>query len=419
MAIGPGYKTFTFDGQNSGSYDVYITGEAVYNAPERTVEMITIPGRDGDLALDKGRFENIPVKYPAGMFGDDQSAFAAKVRAFRNMMASRIGYCRLEDEYNPDEYRLALYKSGLDVEPAPFQRAGEFDILFDCNPFRFLKSGEVAVAVANNGTLTNPTLFESKPLLAVEGTGKLTVNGKTIKIQNSVVGDETIINQKDFSGNQCVVDFSNVYIATGNQIEMDNVQFTFAIYNNNDTYLFTAQSVSNITGAVGYLPYAQSPDGTYVVVGCHADEDPTIYTYGTAATHTVGFDVSITNDNSDTATFHVDVTASYDGNKRIEIEAQIGYIPTGPFRLDSPVIQFIGHLGNSLVVHSTAATFGNPTYIDCDLGEAYAINSGVVSSLNRYIQLGAELPTLKPGSNTITFDNTITTLKITPRWREL
>ena len=66
------YKTLTFDGESSRTYGVYITGEAVYNAPEREVEMISIPGRSGQLALDKGRFENIEVTYPAGIFADNE-----------------------------------------------------------------------------------------------------------------------------------------------------------------------------------------------------------------------------------------------------------------------------------------------------------------------------------------------------------
>lgn len=61
------YKTLNFDGQSSGTYGVYITGDAVFNAPERDVEMITIPGRNGALALDNGRFENISVTYPSGL----------------------------------------------------------------------------------------------------------------------------------------------------------------------------------------------------------------------------------------------------------------------------------------------------------------------------------------------------------------
>ena len=110
------YKTLTFDGESSGTYGVYITGEAVYNAPEREVEMISIPGRSGQLALDKGRFENIEVTYPAGIFTDNEEDFAEGISNFRNFLCSRNGYVRLQDDYNPNEYRLAIYKSGLEVD---------------------------------------------------------------------------------------------------------------------------------------------------------------------------------------------------------------------------------------------------------------------------------------------------------------
>ena len=58
------FKGFTFDGIDSKKYGVYITGEAVYNAPERDVEVISIPGRNGAYLLDNGRFSNITVTYP-------------------------------------------------------------------------------------------------------------------------------------------------------------------------------------------------------------------------------------------------------------------------------------------------------------------------------------------------------------------
>ena len=37
-------------------------------------------------------------------------------------------------------------------------------------------------------------------------------------------------------------------------------------------------------------------------------------------------------------------------------------------------------------------------------------------SLNKYVALGSDLPTLAPGPNKVTFDNTVTDLKIAPRW---
>ena len=188
MAIAPTgdiFKTLEFDGESSKSYGVYITGEAVYNAPERQVEMITVPGRNGTLAIDQGRFENIEVTYPVGCFADNQSDFAAKVRDFRNELASRFGYKRLVDTYHPDEFRLGTYSAGLDVGAVGFHNAGEFAIVFDCKPQRFLTSGETVTTMTSSGTITNPTQFDAKPLIVVTGTGTLTVNGVAITISVS------------------------------------------------------------------------------------------------------------------------------------------------------------------------------------------------------------------------------------------
>ena len=73
----------------------------------------------------------------------------------------------------------------------------------------------------------------------------------------------------------------------------------------------------------------------------------------------------------------------------------------------------------SAQVDSTLSYLGNPTYVDCEIGEAYKIEDGAVISLNRYIDLGSDLPTLASGNNGITFDNTIESLEITPRWWKL
>ena len=175
-------ETLTFNGINSGDYGVYIAGDSVYNAPERDVEMVTVPGRNGNIALDRGRFENIEVEYPAFISGTDQTDFAGNISDFRNAILSTVGYARLEDDYHPDEYRLAVYHSGLEVEPKIYNRAGAFEIRFDCKPQRFLKSGETAQSFSGSGTITNPTRFDSKPLYLVTGYGTLTVNGYAITI---------------------------------------------------------------------------------------------------------------------------------------------------------------------------------------------------------------------------------------------
>ena len=178
-------KSLTFDNNNSLNYSIYISGEGVYNAPERVVDMVAIPGRNGALAMDEGRFENIEITYPAGTFAATQSDFADNVKAFRNILCSRHSYVRLSDDYHTDEFRLALYKSGLEVDPVSYNRAGEFNIVFTAKPQRFLTSGESTTTLTASGTISNPTNFDSQPLITVTGTGTLTVNGVQITISKT------------------------------------------------------------------------------------------------------------------------------------------------------------------------------------------------------------------------------------------
>lgn len=214
------FNSFTFDNENSLDYGIYITGEAVYNAPERAVEMVSIPGKNGALALDQGRFENIEVTYPAGAFGAEQAEFADRMRAMRNMLASRYNYVRLTDSYHPDEYRLGLYKSGLEVTPVAMSSAGEFDITFNCKPQRFLTSGEVpldltwkyealeeenSITITDEegneidggttpiDTITNPTLFESQPLIIVTGSGQVSIGDQIITVTDIPAGTDVYI----------------------------------------------------------------------------------------------------------------------------------------------------------------------------------------------------------------------------------
>lgn len=189
MAI---FNSLTFDNINSLDKGVYITGSAVYDAPERIVDMISIPGRNGNLAIDQGHFENIEVTYPAGCFADDPIEFAEKVGEFRNILAARYSYKRLTDDYNPGEYRLGLYKSGLSVSPVSFNRAGEFNITFECKPQRWLVSGEVTETFTATGTIENPTDFPARPMLVVTGAGILTVGDQTLTIVDGSGANQVI-----------------------------------------------------------------------------------------------------------------------------------------------------------------------------------------------------------------------------------
>ena len=144
--------SITFGGVSSADFGIYISGEGVWDAPERDVESVDVPGRNGTLLLDRGRWKNIEVTYPAFNAEPDLETFRANLDAFRNAIASQVGYQRLTDSFHLDEYRMATYVDGIEVKPIINNTASEFELVFNCKPQRYLTSGEVVRDITQSGT---------------------------------------------------------------------------------------------------------------------------------------------------------------------------------------------------------------------------------------------------------------------------
>lgn len=408
------YKALSFDNVSSRTYGVYITGQAVYNAPTRDVEMVSIPGRNGAFALDKGRFENIEVSYPAGIFADNETDFAEAISDFRNFLCSRNGYVRLTDEYNPDEYRMAIYKSGLEVSPAQL-KAGEFNIVFDCKPQRWLTSGETAVTVSNNGTLTNPTLFDSSPLLHVYGRGDISINGKNITVVASPIGNTIALNSQTYSSSTAQIAMPDTFV-NGDTFTVSGATFTQRT-TLSDTSWYTSRILNNYT-LISNLSGMNSSGGSSNAWDVTLRLANISFVYGTSSTVTasgsVRFNYRLTSTGdwqTSTQTFSMAVTynaaagtITYTGS---QVDEPTGYVASSDYEIKTGEISGFSN-----------KVLNDPLYIDLDVGEAYKITSSEIVSYNSAVTLPSALPKLVSGANEITFDNTVTQLKVTPRyWR--
>jgi phage-related protein len=400
-----GINTFSFDGVSSDTYGVYITEGASYNAPERAVEMLEIPGRNGHFALDQGRFENVEVTYHVFIDGSSETDYSANLSDLRNWLCSKVGYARLTDSYNPNEYRMAVYKSGLEVDGTSIQ-SGEFDVVFDCKPQRWLTSGETAVSVADGGTIDNPTLFPSSPLLAVKGYGNIDIGGQGIEVENVTYGEIVVGKESNFTTGtfQRTLDVSNVNM--NDEITV-NCSYT-ATYAGSPTTKYTA-SVSSVSGS-GCTATVTGTSGVYV------EMDTATFTKGLSnqsqscsATYTVTARNTSTHATTTTScTFSLNI--AYSGGLKLTITASIS-----PASATYTSVQKKGTLAD-VIANSTKSALGNPMYIDLDIGECWNEDSGEPVSVNNAVALGSDLPKLPTGQTTITYDNTVTELKVTPRW---
>ena len=144
--------SITFGGLDSAFFDIWLSGEGTFAAPERDVKKVSVPGRNGDLMIDGGKWENIDVTYPAYIHTD----FFNKFEDFRKEICRKRGYQRLEDTYHPNEFRMGILTDGLNPGNfVNFYRSGQFDITFNCKPQRFLKSGEQPIQILSPVVFTN------------------------------------------------------------------------------------------------------------------------------------------------------------------------------------------------------------------------------------------------------------------------
>ena len=161
-------RKFWFDGHCCEEFGIVCSGSGTFAAPERDATVVDIPGRNGTLTMDNGRYKNVTITYPAAV----PREFSARAAAIRAWLLGPNGYRRLEDEYQPDCYRMARFAGPLEFDAGFLNRSASMSLAFDCMPQRWLKSGEYAQPIANGQALCNPTGFEALPLIEVDLTGE-------------------------------------------------------------------------------------------------------------------------------------------------------------------------------------------------------------------------------------------------------
>lgn len=169
---------FIFNGIRSSDYGVWTNGYQTYDAAARDYEEVLIPGRDGVLTLDNGRFNQISQPYECFIV----DSYQTNIEGLRNALMAVRGTARLTDSYHPTEFYKAYYERGLTADTLRQMHAGSFTVEFTRDPRRFLTSGETTVTKTASGSITNPTLFASRPNLRVYGTGTLGVSGVSVSV---------------------------------------------------------------------------------------------------------------------------------------------------------------------------------------------------------------------------------------------
>lgn len=215
-----------WDGRSSADLNLIIASIPAYPMPERKMQVISVPGRNGDIVISQNAYNNVSLKYDLAIVGLKKT-LPQEVRAVMEWLMHPSGYARLEDSYDPDVYRLAYYKKSGNIENR-FLTLGRATVQFECKPQRFLKTGEWPISAQNGMKLGNPSICTAKPLIAVKGTGAatLTVGGNTVSISD--IGTEIDLDCESQSAYYGSTNKNNVISLSGSFPELKEGETTIS-----------------------------------------------------------------------------------------------------------------------------------------------------------------------------------------------
>lgn len=430
---------FVFGDIDTRNYEgIYVYFDDVDATPSRVGEFIEIPGRNGSFYLDKGRYEDVTHTY------DIVALTMEAGRDLINAISSQVGYHRLEDSFNPDEFYSAVFTSEVEPNIPTDREQMTFKLMFTRKPQRFLTSGEEEqTAQATAISLTNPTLFDASPLIKVVSNngGNVSFNVENSKyeypdrfcvfMENEDVGDIDLRNaavfwsDSYFNFNKAL--FNDTDIAT---VEVGAIMEKFRARRSSDTV-----EILNVVKQSGSLDI----DARIYVVG-YGEPEYVKFDFSQAFEFAVGdglsrstniYTVNVKRTKSDST----EVTTAY----KLEVFVQaismsgnteqfaIGCRVASDSPTDSQILATTSTNGVTPIVsaygYSTLPAIQGTMYIDMETGLAYKYDAdGNLFSLNKYVRfendrgdLRPDLMVLTPGLNEFVFYGT-NSYGITPRW---
>lgn len=356
-----------FNGISSADFGCTIERRPNHTRGSRRGELIEIPGRNGAIVLEDGSYSTYVQQYVVAFEEGDTMPPYKRAEQVAAWLLGSHGFCRLEDDFEPDVYRMARYAGPLNIEQVASEY-GRCVIEFECQPQRYLKSGEMQIEYTKTAKrLTKAVRVYNIP----EYVSKIKVISS---VENTIVSMSNPTTGRIISGN-------NVYVETvGYVTEIETQDGYTTVFVRSGRYI-PAQDIYYPVGNVNLF-----------MVGTNGVEE-----------NVLNFDasvLSILNPTGNEAKPLLRVEQNQEPEEGEDSTESVATIN-----------------GTTVTVDFTN---GSVVYLDCDLHDAYYPDG---SNANSAVTFASEIenyptfPSFTSGEQQITVsDNLYYSVKISPRW---
>ena len=137
-------STFTFNGHSCDEFGIYISKKPNINRSQRKFQSASVAGRNGNIYQLQDAWDEVVVTYDIFAGGYEQGDAPSDFTDIMEWLNSADDYARLEDSYDTEHYRMAVFVDATNIEQKWYS-TGQAQIKFRCKPQHFLDIPDVDV----------------------------------------------------------------------------------------------------------------------------------------------------------------------------------------------------------------------------------------------------------------------------------
>jgi len=194
---------FTYKGIRSTDMHLRVLNDIAFASPKRDVNAIQVPGRDGDLMIDNGRYDSIIRSIPCRIEAPSHINVETLISQINNWLVNDASFHEFEWANDPEFKYLARVEGDV-ISQRILSRYGKTAIDFRIHPIKYLRSSLLERQITSGINVLNQFNVDAKPLIRIVGSGDITINigGRALELRRI--------------GGGCIIDSENQTITTLN-----------------------------------------------------------------------------------------------------------------------------------------------------------------------------------------------------------
>lgn len=189
------YNHIYYNGISSEELDLIATTIKLPNV-EKRINTITVNGRDGDVYIDTGNYEDIEIEISLAFVTNTPNEWNDAYRQAKNWLMGIPGKLCI---YYDNDYYYKVKHVTIDEPSRMEYDFGGFTATFICDPWQYLFDGDIPITFQPDGNgqqlLYAPNKCKPEYYISGEGHATLTVNGNavTANLSSSLIIDTNLM----------------------------------------------------------------------------------------------------------------------------------------------------------------------------------------------------------------------------------